>query len=242
MNRELEVRYGKQMVSVQSRERSSSKASVQIIVHPEGKVEALVPRYQRDSDIQTALNKRASWIFKQLRNFEEQQSHTLPRSYVGGESHLYLGRRYVLRVLEVKKNQPSSVKLRRGHLEICTHYKSKAKIRGLLNQWYREKAKIYLTQRLEVVSEQALWLKSIPDLRIRAMSKQWGNCSRNGTLTLNTHLIKAPRECIDYVIQHELCHFVEHNHSARFYRLLKKLAPKWEITKLRLDRLAPSAL
>lgn len=55
-----------------------------------------------------------------------------------------------------------------------------------------------------------------------------GQCSPNGRITLNPHLVKAPRECIDYVVLHELCHIAEHNHSERFYRLMGQVMPQWE--------------
>jgi hypothetical protein len=54
-------------------------------------------------------------------------------------------------------------------------------------------------------------------------------------LSLNPLLVKAPRECIDYVILHELCHLKEHNHSKNFYLLLSRTMPDWESVKARLD-------
>jgi len=70
------------------------------------------------------------------------------------------------------------------------------------------------------------------------MKTQWGSCSPTGAILLNPHLVKAPRECIDYVISHELCHLKEHNHSPRYYRLLSKIMPRWEVVKARLDGMA----
>ena len=70
------------------------------------------------------------------------------------------------------------------------------------------------------------------------MQKQWGSCSPAGVILLNPHLVKAPRDCIDYVISHELCHLREHNHSPRYYRLLAKIIPSWEAMKARLDGMA----
>ena len=70
------------------------------------------------------------------------------------------------------------------------------------------------------------------------MKTQWGSCSPSGALTLNPHLIKSPRECIDYVIFHELCHLAEHNHSDRFWRLLTQVMPNWEKVKTQLDGMA----
>ncbi|MGB1009449.1 MAG: M48 family metallopeptidase, partial [Thiolinea sp.] len=65
---------------------------------------------------------------------------------------------------------------------------------------------------------------------------RWGSCSTDNVLTLNTHLVKAPRDCIDYVILHELCHLRERNHGTAFYRLLKLVLPEWEARKTYLDQ------
>src|SRR5690554_7939176 len=70
-----------------------------------------------------------------------------------------------------------------------------------------------------------------------AMKKQWGSCSNKGNLMLNPHLVKAPKECIDYVILHELCHIAEHNHSERFWRLLTQVMPNWKEVKAKLDEI-----
>ena len=113
---------------------------------------------------------------------------------------------------------------------------------SLLTDWYKSRAKEVFARRLDVLLEQALWVQERPPIRILTMQTQWGSCSPNGRITLNPHLVKAPRDCIDYVILHELCHIAEHNHSDRFYRLLSQTMPNWEITKERLDGLASRIL
>jgi len=75
----------------------------------------------------------------------------------------------------------------------------------------------------------------MPRLQVRRNEKRWGSLSRGGILTLNTDLIRAPRECIDYVITHELCHLKCHDHSPEFYRLLEKVMPDWEKRKHKLE-------
>ena len=74
------------------------------------------------------------------------------------------------------------------------------------------------------------------------MQKQSGSCSPNVVILLNPHLFKAPRECIDYVISHELCHLRDHNQSPRYYRLLENIMPAWEAVKARLDGMAALVL
>lgn len=70
------------------------------------------------------------------------------------------------------------------------------------------------------------------------MTVQWGSCSPSGRITLNPLLVKTPRECIDYVLLHELCHLLHHNHSPRFYRALDRHMPNWRAVKERLDEMA----
>ncbi len=96
--------------------------------------------------------------------------------------------------------------------------------------------------RLDRIASELRWVRQLPPLRLRAMRVQWGSCSPGGRLTLNPHLVRAPRECIDYVLLHELCHLKEHNHSARFYRLLDAHMPSWRAVKARLDGLAEVVL
>lgn len=72
-------------------------------------------------------------------------------------------------------------------------------------------------------------------LIVRAMQSRWGSLSWAGTMTLNSHLIRAPRACIEYVITHELCHLTHRDHDANFYRLLGQVMPDWEKRKQLLE-------
>ncbi|WP_277871155.1 M48 family metallopeptidase [Vibrio splendidus] len=65
-----------------------------------------------------------------------------------------------------------------------------------------------------------------------------GSCLAKESLMLNPHLIKAPKECIDYVILHEHCHITEDNHSEKFWRLLSSVMPNWQEVKTRLEGMA----
>lgn len=138
----------------------------------------------------------------------------------------------------VDPSSVQSVKLYRGKLEVSVRERNVERIKSLLEGWYKEKAKEVFKSRLDAIMTQAIWIEKAPELRILTMQTQWGSCSPNGRITLNPLLVKAPRECIDYVILHELCHIAEHNHSERFYRLLSQVMPKWETTKAKLDGMA----
>lgn len=230
----LYIRYGEEKIAFTRVARHTSHASTQIKVHPDGRVVVHAPENASDNAVALATRKRARWIHEQLRTFREQSVSTLPRRYISGESHLYLGRRYVLKVI-VDTKSPPAVKLLRGTLQVSLRQKDPQQIRALLESWYKERAKEVFARRLETLLPQTLWVKKVPDMRVHTMKTQWGSCSPKGRLTLNPLLVKAPRECIDYVLLHELCHIAEHNHSPNFYRRLRRVMPDWEKIKLKLD-------
>ena len=78
---------------------------------------------------------------------------------------------------------------------------------------------------------------SMPALRIRSMETRWGSClAQKGIITLNKRLLEALRHCIEYVVMHELCHFLHPDHSKRFYAFLTTLMPDWRERKSILDQ------
>ena len=168
-------------------------------------------------------------------------AHVLPREYVSGESLLYLGRRYRLKVVATP-DSTRSVRLRGSYIEVVVGRRSPALVRAALIDWYRLRAKAVLSAQLEKLAASLRWVQTPPPVRFQTMKVQWGSCSPAGRLTLNPHLVKAPRECIDYVLLHELCHLKEHNHGKRFYRLLDTHMPRWQTRKSRLDNLAETLL
>jgi predicted metal-dependent hydrolase len=231
---EHSIAYGDELIFFKREDRVSGVLRVLIQVKPDCSVVVQAPNTASPEAVLAAVKKRARWIYNQLKIFRAQLEHSQPRRFVSGESHYYLGKQYVLKVIESNDHLPC-VKLLRGKVEVVCSKKSGETVKSLLDTWYKERAKEVLHRRLEAMLEQTLWVKKLPPLRVQAMQKQWGSCSPSGRLTLNTHLVKAPRECIDYVILHELCHLAEHNHSKKFYRLMTQVMPNWEKVKAKLD-------
>ena len=215
-----------------------------IKVHPDQRVVATVPHDASDDAIQDAMRKRARWIWQSIDEFAKQKDTVLPKRYVSGETQFYLGKRYVLKVI-VDAEQVPNVKLSRGKLNVTIKQEVTkdtddrlVKVKPLIDKWYQYKAKTIFHERLAELLPKATWVTGIPSFRVMAMKKQWGSCSTKGNLMLNPHLVKAPKECIDYVILHELCHIAEHNHSERFWRLLTQVMPNWKEVKAKLDDMA----
>ncbi|ADM09233.1 hypothetical protein PB2503_05812 [Parvularcula bermudensis HTCC2503] len=234
---ECVLHYGDETLRYTVARNPNLSTKVRIHVHPNGLIEAEAPSDAPPAEIKIALRKRARWITAQLREVAEARAHALPREFVSGETHFYLGKRYPLKIIQ-SAVEPSSVLLKGGQIRVTLPYRDPAAIKRRLNQWYRTKAADYFAKRLGEIASSVAWVRDEPDLKLLPMRKQWGSCSPSGAIHLNPWLVRAPRECIDYVIVHELCHLKEHNHSKRFYSLLDRQLPGWRHTKTRLDGMA----
>ncbi|GAN54534.1 M48 family metallopeptidase [Tanticharoenia sakaeratensis] len=233
--------YGGEQIRVELLPRARPGTTLRIKVHPDLTVQAVVPDGTSDADLEKALHQKTRWIWEKLRDFRAVQEHATPRAYVSGESHFYLGRRHLLKVHH-QPDASETVRMLRGRLEVSVQERNTLRIQKLLELWYFTRAQDVFRTRLDALLPTTLWVTTPPALKLQVMQTQWGNCSPGGIVTLNPHLVKAPRDCIDYVILHELCHLKEHNHGPAFWSLLERVMPDWERHKARLDGMAEMML
>ena len=202
-----------------------------ISVYPDLTVSVRAPHGADFRQVDARVIRRAPWIHRQLLEFERYHPLPVPRRYVSGETHYYLGRQYRLRI----RRGQEGVSLTRGFLLVTIKGKKQAK--RVVEEWYRARAEAVLRRRLAVVMKRSPWLDGkATAIRIRRMTRRWGGCGPCGVITLNTELVKAPPSSIDYILAHELCHRIELNHSKRFYDLLRRAVPDWERARQRLNR------
>jgi predicted metal-dependent hydrolase len=233
----MQIRYGERTIACQIRRSPRRrKHSVAIHVDADGAVHLDAPEDASDADIRQALQRRARWIHRHLLETEARRGVVLPREYVSGETVLYLGRRYRLKVLIGTPGDRTA--LRGDSLQVTVPARSAEAVRTALESWLRQRAKDIFQQRLVAVAEPLRWVQHPPALTVRRMQRRWGSCSSTGRITLNVGLIHASRECIDYVILHELCHLQAHHHGRAFQRLLEAHLPDWRTLKQRLDSMA----
>lgn len=221
---------------------NASRAAIKVRVLPNGLVQVDAPGNASLQEIKAAVQRRARWVLKHLDDIEERNLGVLPRQWVSGESQLYLGRRYVLKVISDPEQRKVTCKLIGGQLRVQGKDLSPERTQRAVHVWYRERARDVFRRRLDLMVEKLPWVKTTPPWRIMDMQTQWGSCTPDGAVLLNSHLVKAPTKAIDYVILHELCHLEEHNHSPRFYGLLDRFMPEWRNIKLQLDANAEGIL
>lgn len=230
---EVEVQYGTSRIPF-ALSRSDRK-TLAITVEPDATVKVAAPLQAELVKIKEKVFKRGRWIRKQQRFFESFLPVTPVRQYVSGETHLYLGKQYRLKI-EVGKIP--SVKLSGGRINIQLREPENIdRVKQLLGAWYKRHAE----KRFEKALNEALPLfrkhdLGVPVLAVKRMNKRWGSCTPGGKIVLNPEIIKAPTRCIDYVVIHELCHLVHHNHSTAFYALQDRIMPDWRRWKEKLEK------
>lgn len=188
-------------------------------------------------EIDLFIQRKASYILRAIDQFcEMAQYKPQPKQYVSGESFCIQGRGLRLQVSQAKKDAVTS-----DGIYIFLEVKDINDIekkRRIINRFLDQECKTIFS---EVMEEVYPLVKKYgvqkPILRIRDMETRWGSClAKKGVITLNKRLIAAPRNCIEYVIVHELCHFMHPNHSRHFYSFLSMLMPDWKERKTFLDK------
>jgi hypothetical protein len=182
------------------------------------------------------VRQKAAWILKNLKFFEDVQPEVRRvKEYVSGESFKYLGKQYRLRVEE---SEVERVKDDRGLIYLFVKDKQDSnRKKKLFEEWMRSRAEEVFNESLDkMYTIVQKYNVRKPKMMIRTMKARWGSClSDSHAILLNSELIKAPKYCIDYVVLHELIHFLYKNHDHQFYSFLSALMPDWKQRKAILD-------
>ena len=225
------VKYGGKEISFELQ--FADRKTLGISVNPEKEVKVKAPAGTSMYKIKEKVIKRASWILKQQRYFETFLPKMPEKRFVSGETHLYMGRHYKLKVIQGKKNE---VRYKGREIVVTTRNKSDAG--QLMQEWYRQRAKIKFAEIAEpIITRFKKYGVEPQNIYVQKMTTRWGSCTEAGRIILNPELIKAPRGSIEFVITHELCHLVHRNHTRKFIQLQTKEMPDWEKWKLRLEKL-----
>lgn len=215
-------------------ERKSVK-KIRLKVFPSGIVKLSAPLGVPDQGLSDFLKSKTKWIEKSLNNFKDTGAVEFETRIHSGASTRVLGRQIRLIVNEAKTYKIAQK-------EGCVYIQSPATgdKQALLKQferWWQKQSKSYFTVVIDrlypIISKHGI---EKPALQVRKMKTLWGSCSRKHCkITLNYYLYKAPPPCIDYVVLHELTHFLYPKHNKDFYEFLTVHMPDWQERKRILD-------
>lgn len=216
-----------------------SVKNVNLRIKPEGEVLVSANNSVPTDFIDAFIEKKQRYIFSALSKYEEKKKlfQAVPKRYVSGESYDLLGKS--LR-LKVEANKEENVYT--DGVYIFLKVKDKDDFRHkeiMMSKWLKQ---YQTTVFEELLQEKYLLFEkygvTYPTLKIRNMTSRWGSCQpKKGIITLNSKLIEAPRNCIEYVILHELVHFIHPNHSRQFWDFVAMMMPDWKERKEELEKI-----
>lgn len=205
---------------------------------PNGKVRLAIPKDVKEETIRLFTISKLSWIKKQQRKFIAQDRQT-NRSYIDRETHYFLGKRYLLKVIE--EDRPAKIVIRgKSRLELYVRPKSTIDQRTtIVNEWYRAELKKVIPPIV------AKWEKKmgviVESWGVRQMKTKWGTCNiEKKRILLNLELAKVPVRCLEYIVVHEMVHLFERKHNDQFMAYMDKYLPNWKSLRSDLNRLPVS--
>ena len=208
--------------------------NVHLSVHPPtGRVRISAPKRMKLDTLRVYAISKINWIKKHQKKFQEQERETR-REYLDRESHYVWGKRYLLKVEE--ENRPPSVELKHNQMILTIRPGAvMAKREAVVTAWYRDQVRDALPTLIEKW-EPVLGVKA-GTIIVRRMKTRWGSCTpTRQTIRLNSELAKKPRECLEYVLVHELIHLLEPSHNTTFIGLMDKHMPQWRHLRDELNR------
>lgn len=209
--------------------------NVHLSVHPPtGRVRIAAPARMSLDTIRVFAISKLSWIKQQQKQLAEQQRETR-REYLERESHYVWGKRYLLSIVE--RDERPSIELQHSKMLLSVRPGTDAaKRHEIMEHWYREQLRQAAP---ELIDRWAPRLGvQVAKFFVQRMRTRWGSCNpTTASIRLNTDLAKKPRQCLEYIVVHEMTHLLEPTHNARFVALMDRFLPQWRHHRQTLNRL-----
>lgn len=205
--------------------RKPNRKTSTIVIKDNNDIEVRVPARMPTRIIEQFIEQKQQWIKKKLRFNSEQRAPVVVRSFTDGERFDLLGEPLILTLQQGSR----STVIEDGKLLLTLPDPEPDKVRRQLIHWYRLQAKSYFTERCKIRSKEVGAEAS--HVGEKAYKSRWGSCHIDGRIYFNWRLIMAPVWVIDYVIIHELCHLIHHNHSRDYWQLVESVMPDYRHAK-----------
>lgn len=204
---------------------------------PNGRIKIAAPLRMDLETIKIYTISKLSWIKQQQKKLLSQPRESI-REYITQESHYYLGKRYLLKIVEV--DAKPKVILKHKHIILYIRPNTNTeKRKEILENWYREKLKEHTADFIK--KWEPTMQVTVNEFGIKKMKTKWGTCNIEAKrIWLNLELAKKPLNCIEYIVIHEMVHLLERNHNQRFIAFMNNFLPFWKEIRKELNQLPVS--
>ena len=205
---------------------------------PTGRVRIATPLNVNDEAVRLFAISKIAWIRKQQRHFKAQDRQS-PREFIQRESHYFQGKRFLLRITEHKASVKVEIKTK-TYIDLFIRPNSTIEQKQIaINEWYRAELKKLIPEIIQKW-EQKIGVQ-VSEWQVKQMKTKWGTCNiEKKRIWINLELGKKPIHCLEYIIVHEMIHFIERHHNERFMALMDKYIPQWKFFKEELNKLPVS--
>ncbi|MBO5910299.1 MAG: M48 family metallopeptidase [Clostridia bacterium] len=200
--------------------------NIRLSISSAGKINISMPHYTSYAYAYEFLVRKRDWINTQLTKSYNLKVDNC--NFCDNGNIFLLGNNYPLTLQLSTKNKVAFD----NAFTILTKDLSEEYVKFVFLKWCKKYFLDFFTNRLNFIYNQMFKTSFPPNVKIKTMKSMWGNCNYvKRIITLNLYLAKARIECIDYVITHELCHLIHHNHGKEFHNLMTTLLPDWKVRK-----------
>jgi predicted metal-dependent hydrolase len=210
----------------------TNRKTVSICINRDGSVSVRAPSFVHESEIHHIIQQKMDWIIKkQTQLFDKSQMvHTkYHRNYDENSTMPLQGKEYPIRLIKYTGLKIPVVSFEQDYFQVRFGEYDKQKIRAAFISWYMKKAKVIYMERIALY--QAMIKEPFGYVRIKEQKSCYGSCSSKRNLNFNWKCILAPKEVLDYIVVHELCHLKEMNHSKQFWALVALYFPNYKESK-----------
>lgn len=200
---------------------------------PNGRVRVAAPLRTTDETIRLIVLSKIPWIRKQQDKFARQERET-PREYVTGESHYFLGQRYILNVIQGPYRTRILIAGKKHMNMFVRPNTSTIECSRIMERFYRRELRKALD------SEVTKWEEKLGvyarEVKIKKMKTKWGSANtRESRIWFNLELAKKSENCLSYVVLHELTHLIEKHHNKHFKEIITSMMPNWKLYRDELN-------
>lgn len=216
--------------------RSASASERRITVTPE-RVEVMALTNDDDEAIAGFLDRKRQWLLDTVREVEQiaARRHAVPR-FMSGSKIPFRGRRMPLTVRRSDAER-MEITYRNGFVVDLPSWAgddTDALVAGELKLWLRQRARKDVA---EIARHYGARFSLSPrSIRVADFVTGWGSCGPEGNITINWHLVFAPRKVLEYVVAHELAHLRHRTHGKDFWDFLGSMVPYYQASKAWLDK------